>query len=208
MRSIVESGLSMANAYVRGQYPVSRCLWFRVREPFGIFATEVFDISSTTATSLCEVFMMRSAICLRRSSNQSLRSGSLTVHGYRSIGIHKNNRSVQSYVLPLNARSAETVLHDCNTVKQQCWSWTSTTFVPRTTPQNHNPRRSCLGCSLLELVVVLLLVRWILVGFAALSFHTNIQFESSYVDLKGRCDPFPELFLHSSLLQSGASGGS
>ena len=57
-------------------------------------------------------FIMRSAICMRRSSNQSLRSGSLTVHGYRSMGIHKNNRSVQSYVLPLNASSAETLLHD------------------------------------------------------------------------------------------------
>ena len=64
MRSIVESGLSMANAYVRGQYPVSRCLWFRVTEPFGIFATEVFDISSTTATSLCEVFMIQQFACV------------------------------------------------------------------------------------------------------------------------------------------------
>ena len=123
------------------------------------------------------------------------------------MGINKNNRSVQSYVLPLDASSVETLLHDYNTVEQQRWTLTSTSFVPRKTPQNHDPRRSCLGCSLLELVVVLLLVRWILVGFAALSFHTNIQFESSYVDLKGRCDPFPELFLHSSLLQSGASGG-
>ena len=115
------------------------------------------------------------------------------------MGINKNNRSVQSYVLPLNASSVETLLHDYNSVEQQRWTLTSTSFVPRTTPQNHDPRRSYLGCSLLELVVVLLLVRWILVGFAALSFHTNIQFESSYVDLKGRCDPFPELFLHSSL---------
>ena len=193
MRSIVESGLSMANAYVRGQYPVSRCLWFRVTEPFGIFATEVFDISSTTATSLCEVFMMRSAICLRRSSNQSLCSGSLTAHGYRSMGINKNNRSVQSYVLPLNASSVETLLHDYNTVEQQRWTLTSTSFVPRTTPQNHDHdcRRSCLGCSLLELLVLLLLC-WILVGVAALSFHTDNQLESSYVlDLKGRCDSFP-----------------
>ena len=63
---------------------------------------------------------MRLAIYLRQYSNQSLRiSSSLTVHGYRSMGINKNNRSVQSYVLPLNASSVETLLHDYNTVAQE-----------------------------------------------------------------------------------------
>ena len=39
-------------------------------------------------------FIMRSAICLHRYSNQSLSSGSLTVHSYRSMGIiNKNNHS-------------------------------------------------------------------------------------------------------------------
>ena len=55
MRLIVGSGPLMAHACVRGQYSVSRCLWFRVTGRLRIlciFDTEVFDIFSNTATRL------------------------------------------------------------------------------------------------------------------------------------------------------------
>ena len=47
-------------------------------------------------------------------------------HAWKQAAPHRD-------VVPLNARSAETLLHDNNTaVDQQCWTSTSTSFVPRT----------------------------------------------------------------------------
>ena len=56
-------------------------------------------------------------------------------HAWKQAAPHRD-------VLPLNASSAETLLHDYNTVVQECWTSTTTTFVPRTelcssTTNNH-----------------------------------------------------------------------
>ena len=46
-------------------------------------------------------------------------------HAWKQAAPHRN-------VLPLNANSTVTLLHDNNTVENQCWTSTTTSFVPRT----------------------------------------------------------------------------
>ena len=46
-------------------------------------------------------------------------------HAWKHAAPHRD-------VLPLNASSTETLLHDNNAVEQQCWTLITTSFVPRT----------------------------------------------------------------------------
>ena len=73
---------------------------------FPVAWTTSQDTSSTTTTSC-------------RSIARSI------AHAWKQAAPHRD-------VLPLNASSAETLLHDYNTVVQECWTSTTTTFVPRT----------------------------------------------------------------------------
>ena len=126
----------------------------------------IIAVKPTVFNSILEVGELTSATTTSQAmstTTTSCRIARPVAHAWKQAARHRK-------VLPLNARSSETLLHDYNTVNQQFWTSTTTYTTTTTTQPRMPPIMSWLSSN--RTFFFFLLLCWVVVGVAAF-FHTN-----------------------------------